>query len=220
MKKILLIISILLFTSCKTQSDKINLLNTANLRKTSISKNTKVNNKLIISLKDNSWNGFKEYKELKSKVFINDNFNIIKEYDSITISFSLKNDEIITFKYDKNNINEIHSEISSNDFLKRNLYILTKSMSFNEYWNIKGATKQFSEIEKDITKIDFLKLISNHSKSQKLNQKNDFETKRLFLLQDFFKESGMEDGWRRNDERIDAQNLVQQLDTILSFELK
>jgi len=219
MRTFLLIISILLFTSCKPQSDKVSLLKVDNLRKTSIFKKTKVGNKLIISLKDNSWNGFKDYKELKSKVFVYDNFEIIKKYDSVVISFSLKTDKLITFKYDKNEIRNISKKISSNIFLKRNLYVLSKSMNFNEYWNIRGMTKQFSEIENDNEKIDFLKLITNHSKYQKLKLKNEFETKRLTLLRNFFKERGMQDGWQENKNTVNARNLVKQIDTILSFEL-
>jgi len=201
--------------SCKKKKS-LSDLNIENLYKVNTLKISDNNNNLNITLFDDSYIYFEDYNELKFNVFINDNFDILKEYESVKITSTQKGrDDIYNNKYYNKDLKKIKDKFS-NKYLKRNLYLVVSSFNASELWNFRSTTIQFSNRIKDKKKLNYIELLTRHSDFQNGNRKDSIATKRIELMKEFFSEEGIQDAWDKNNKRIDASNLVLNLNLILN----
>ena len=164
---------------------------------------------------DDSYIYFEDYNELKFEVFLNTNYNKLKDYEAIKLtSTQMGRDDIYSKTFSKSDLKKINNTFK-NQHLKRNLYSIVNSFDASELWNFRSTVIQFSDYAKDSKKLNYIELVTRHSELQNGTRKDSVATQRIKLIKDFFEEEGIQDAWDKNDRRIDASNLVLKLNLIL-----
>jgi len=215
--KLKLIPTLLLFLALLNCSDKKppQTTNFENLYKVSSSKMKMNQSTLEITLMDDSYIYFEDYNELKFEVFLNTNFNKLKDYEAVKMtSTQMGRDDIYSKTFSKSDLKKINDTFK-NQHLKRNLYSIVNSFDASELWNFRSTVIQFSDYAKDSKKLNYIELVTRHSELQNGTRKDSIATQRIKLIKDFFEEEGIQDAWDKNDRRIDASNLVLKLNLIL-----
>lgn len=215
--KLKLIPTLLLFLALLNCSDKKppQTTNFENLYKVSSSKMKMNQSTLEITLMDDSYIYFEDYNELKFEVFLNTNFNKLKDYEAVKMtSTQMGRDDIYSKTFSKSDLKKINDTFK-NQHLKRNLYSIVNSFDASELWNFRSTVIQFSDYAKDSKKLNYIELVTRHSELQNGTRKDSVATQRIKLIKDFFEEEGIQDAWDKNDRRIDASNLVLKLNLIL-----
>lgn len=215
--KLKLIPTLLLFLALLNCSDKKppQTTNFENLYKVSSSKMKMNQSTLEITLMDDSYIYFEDYNELKFEVFLNTNYNKLKDYEAIKLtSTQMGRDDIYSKTFSKSDLKKINDTFK-NQHLKRNLYSIVNSFDASELWNFRSTVIQFSDYAKDSKKLNYIELVTRHSELQNGTRKDSIATQRIKLIKDFFEEEGIQDAWDKNDRRIDASNLVLKLNLIL-----
>lgn len=215
--KLKLIPTLLLFLALLNCSDKKppQTTNFENLYKVSSSKMKMNQSTLEITLMDDSYIYFEDYNELKFEVFLNTNYNKLKDYEAIKLtSTQMGRDDIYSKTFSKSELKKINDTFK-NQHLKRNLYSIVNSFDASELWNFRSTVIQFSDYAKDSKKLNYIELVTRHSELQNGTRKDSIATQRIKLIKDFFEEKGIQDAWDKNDRRIDASNLVLKLNLIL-----
>ncbi len=215
--KLKLIPTLLLFLALLNCSDKKPPQTTSfeNLYKVSSSKMKMNQSTLEITLMDDSYIYFEDYNELKFEVFLNTNYNKLKDYEAIKLtSTQMGRDDIYSKTFSKSDLKKINNTFK-NQHLKRNLYSIVNSFDASELWNFRSTVIQFSDYAKDSKKLNYIELVTRHSELQNGTRKDSIATQRIKLIKDFFEEEGIQDAWDKNDRRIDASNLVLKLNLIL-----
>ena len=176
---------------------------------------SKKENTLVIELFDKSYIYFEDYNDLKFDVLIHANYELLKDFEFIQVTSIQKAKGIIYDKtFTKEEVSNINNEFL-NLHLKHNLYLLVNSFGVSEIWNFRSTALQFSDYLKDSEKLDYITLLKRHSELQNKERKDSLATERIIIMKDFFKEEGMEDAWSKEKQRIDASNLVLNLNLIL-----
>ncbi len=209
--------TLLLFLVLLNCSDKKppQTTNFENLYKVSSSKMKMNQSTLEITLMDDSYIYFEDYNELKFEVFLNTNFNKLKDYEAVKMtSTQMGRDDIYSKTFSKSDLKKINDTFK-NQHLKRNLYSIVNSFDASELWNFRSTVIQFSDYAKDSKKLNYIELVTRHSELQNGTRKDSVATQRIKLIKDFFEEEGIQDAWDKNDRRIDASNLVLKLNLIL-----
>lgn len=209
--------TLLLFLALLNCSDKKppQTTNFENLYKVSSSKMKMNQSTLEITLMDDSYIYFEDYNELKFEVFLNSNYNKLKDYEAIKLtSTQMGRDDIYSKTFSKSELKKINDTFK-NQHLKRNLYSIVNSFDASELWNFRSTVIQFSDYAKDSKKLNYIELVTRHSELQNGTRKDSIATQRIKLIKDFFEEKGIQDAWDKNDRRIDASNLVLKLNLIL-----
>jgi len=209
--------TLLLFLALLNCSDKKppQTTNFENLYKVSSSKMKMNQSTLEITLMDDSYIYFEDYNELKFEVFLNTNYNKLKDYEAIKLtSTQMGRDDIYSKTFSKSDLKKINNTFK-NQHLKRNLYSIVNSFDASELWNFRSTVIQFSDYAKDSKKLNYIELVTRHSELQNGTRKDSVATQRIKLIKDFFEEEGIQDAWDKNDRRIDASNLVLKLNLIL-----
>lgn len=209
--------TLILFLSLLNCSDKKPPQTTSfeNLYKVSSSKMKMNQSTLEITLMDDSYIYFEDYNELKFEVFLNTNYNKLKDYEAIKLtSTQMGRDDIYSKTFLKSELKKINDTFK-NQHLKRNLYSIVNSFDASELWNFRSTVIQFSDYAKDSKKLNYIELVTRHSELQNGTRKDSIATQRIKLIKDFFEEEGIQDAWDKNDRRIDASNLVLKLNLIL-----
>ena len=206
--------------ACQTENTTKKVLTTRDLWKVQLLNRQKIHDTLLVNFQDNSWNAFDGYVKLKGQVFLNNNYDSLKEFKYIQLRFKQKIDSTIVLNFNQNEVEQIHKAYESNPFLKRNHTIVTRSFSVNEYWNLKGAVKQFNDVIEGSKTKSPVELIDRVSESQQNKDTANPYVKKLKFIRGFFYEEGMIDAWHEVHPKISARKLVNKLDNILSFDLK
>ena len=205
----------ILLTSCN-EKDSLPNIKFDNLYKVKSIKVSKKASTLDIKILDDSFIYFEDYNDLKFDVLIDNNFETLKKFDSLNITATqMDRDDIYSKAYTKNDLKEIKNKFS-NKYLKRNLYLVVNSFSLSEIWNFRSTSIQFSDHKKYKKELNYIELLAWHSEFQNGKRKDSIATKRIELMKNFFDEEGMQDSWSESDKRIDASNLVLNLNLILS----
>ena len=211
---ILVLITMLIIFSCnKKQSlPKIDLEAISNIKTKEVSINKTI---ITIALIDNSKIYFENFHKLKFDIVINENYEKVKDYESLVISCEQIGKNIIHERiYSKKDISDI-KKIFSNKYSKRNLYVIVNTFNASEFWNLDYTLFKFSEYIKDNKTLTYDQLIIRHSELQNGDRKDSIATQRIELLRDYFKEEGMQKAWNERDITIDASDLVKKIEFIL-----
>ena len=159
--KLKLIPTLLLFLALLNCSDKKppQTTNFENLYKVSSSKMKMNQSTLEITLMDDSYIYFEDYNELKFEVFLNTNYNKLKDYEAIKLtSTQMGRDDIYSKTFSKSELKKINDTFK-NQHLKRNLYSIVNSFDASELWNFRSTVIQFSDYAKDSKKLNYIELI-------------------------------------------------------------
>ncbi len=213
----ILFISILIHLSCQQKSEpKLPNIEIGNLYKVDLIKVKAENKALDISMNDQSFIYFDDYVSLKSDMLLHLNYDEIKDYENIKVSFTQRErPEVFKRNYNKKQLDSIHKELSSNKYLERNYRSLVTDFDVSEIWNLRSEVLNVSKTLKDEVELDYLELIQRYSKHQKEkdNIKESALYERMILIKDMFSEIGIEDVWTK--ERKKAPEFISKLNNII-----